>query len=156
MPPTSTPSSLSKNRELNGILLKTFLGSSEEQIQFDDQLSVAGDKQLKESSPGRVSSVNFPPGDMQIFIKMMDETVITIAVNPGDYIRNVKKKIYQLYHCPPDRQRLVFAGKRLEDDYSLNYYNIRNGATLHLVQRLRNVALKLYRDASGKGPDRFY
>lgn len=156
MPPTSTPSSLSKNRELNGILFKTFLGSSEEQIQFDDQLSVAGDKQLKESSPGRVSSVNFPPGDMQIFIKMMDETVITIAVNPRDYIRNVKKKIYQLHQCPPDRQRLVFAGKRLEDDYSLNYYNIRNGSTVHLVQRLRNDALKLYRDASGKGPDRFY
>lgn len=139
MPPTSTSSSLSKNRELNGILFKTFLGSSEEQIQFDDQLIVAGDKQLKEGSPGRVSSVNFPPGDMRIFIKMMDETVITIAVNRGDYIRNVKKKIYQLYQCPPDRQRLVFAGKRLEDDYSLNYCNIRNGSTVHLVQRLRRL-----------------
>lgn len=156
MPPTSTPSSLSKNRELNGILLKSFLGTSEEQIQFDDHLSVAGDKQLKEGSPRRVSSVNFPPGNMRIFIKMMDETVIPIAVNPRDYIRNMKKKIYQLYQCPPDRQRLVFAGRRLEDDYSLNYYNIRNGSTVYLVQRLRNAALKLYRDANGKGHDRFY
>ena len=68
---------------------------------------------------------------------MMDGAVITIAVNPNNYVRNVKKDIHQLYQYPPNRQRLVFNGRRLEDHCRLSDYNIRNGTTLHLVQRLR-------------------
>ena len=60
-----------------------------------------------------------------------------MVVNPSDNIRTVKAGIHQLCLCPPDSQRLVFAGKRLEDDHSLSDYNIQNGSTLHLVQRLR-------------------
>lgn len=73
--------------------------------------------------------------DMQILIKTMDHSVISIAVNPSDSIRNVKKKIHK--ECPPDKLRLVFAGKKLEDDRTLNHYNVQNESILHLVQRLR-------------------
>ena len=74
---------------------------------------------------------------MQIFVKMMDGRMITMVANPSDYIRTVKAGIHQLCLCPPDSQRLVFAGKRLEDDQRLSDYNIQSGSTLHLVQRLR-------------------
>ena len=63
--------------------------------------------------------------------------MITIPVNSSDSIRNVKRNIHQSYQYPPDRQRLVFNGKRLEDDCSLSDYNIQNGSILHLVLRLR-------------------
>ena len=92
---------------------------------------------MSESSSALESSFNAPPSDMQIFVKMMDGRMMTIIVNPSDYIRTVKAVIHQLCLCPPDSQRLVFAGKRLEDDHSLSDYNIQSGSTLHLVQRLR-------------------
>lgn len=85
----------------------------------------------------------------------MDDTTTSIAVNPSDFIRNVKKKIQQ--ECPPDRLRLVFEGKKLEDDLTLNHYNVQNGSTLHLVQRLRRVqgvARNLHRDVNGNDAER--
>ena len=100
-------------------------------------------------------SHSFFSDDMQILIKMMDDTTTSIAVNPSDSIRKVKKKIQQ--ECPPDRLRLVFAGKKLEDDRTLNHYNIQNESTLHLVQRLRRVrgvAWNLHRDANGNDAER--
>lgn len=70
-------------------------------------------------------------------INVMDERMIEIIVNSSDSIRNVKRNIHQSCQYPPDRQRLVFNGKRLEDDCSLSDYNIQNGSILHLVLRLR-------------------
>ena len=98
------------------------------------------------------SIYSFYPDEIQILIKMMDDTLATIAVNPSDSISNVKKKIHRLCKCPSDQLRLVFAGKKLEDDLTLNHYNVQNKSTLHLVQRLprvRDVARNLRRDANG-------
>ena len=114
-------------------------------IEIARQLQNYRRNQNKRNINTNVNKIQRIPNDrMKIFIKMIDGRQLTLYVQPTDRIEDVKEMIQEEEGIPPCEQRLIFAGKQLEDGNTLQDYGIQRDSTLHMVIRLKGGKPVIY------------
>ncbi|CAJ1960937.1 unnamed protein product [Cylindrotheca closterium] len=89
-------------------------------------------------------------GGMQLFVKTLTGKTVSIEVEEGESIEDVKAKISEKEGIPPEQQRLIFGGQQLQDSKTLDDYDVGDDATLHLVLRLRGGMQLFVKTLTGK------
>ena len=87
---------------------------------------------------------------MKIFVTTLSGRSVTMEVDAKDSIANVKAKVHDKEGVPPEDQRLLYCGRQLEDEYTIDDYQIENNSTLHLVMRLRGGMCIFVKTLNGK------
>ena len=70
---------------------------------------------------------------MQIFVKTLTGRTINVEVEKTDSIQRVKERIHDKEGVPVGQQKLIFAGRQLEDDHTISDYHIQKESTVHLI-----------------------
>jgi len=110
----------------------------EEDIELYYSIQVSRAPTLDESSTALVQSTtpNLSAIHIHIFIKHSLGEDLALPVSPFDLVNTVKDKIQEREGIPQRLQRLIFAGKQLQDGVTLAEYNVQRDNTLYLVWNL--------------------
>lgn len=74
---------------------------------------------------------------IKLFIKTLTGKTFEINICKNYTIHGIKRAIFDIEGIPTDQQRLAFAGKQLEDEFTVSNYNIVNESVMYLILRLR-------------------
>lgn len=74
---------------------------------------------------------------MQLLVKTLAGKTITVDVEKSDTVETLKQRISEKEGIPVDQQRLIYSGKQVDSERTLEDYGVEAGATMHLVLRLR-------------------
>jgi ubiquitin len=105
---------------------------------------VQAEEELKHNSMKKIGySPNRAPSEIELYVKTLTGKTITIYVDPSETIGHLKNLIQDKQGSPPDQQRLIYDTIQLEDDRTLNDYNIQNESTIYMVLRLRGGGMSI-------------
>ncbi|OEU12432.1 ubiquitin-domain-containing protein [Fragilariopsis cylindrus CCMP1102] len=105
---------------------------------------------INNNAGGRFSVLGVPRGGMQLFVKTLTGKTVSIEVEEGESIEDVKAKIAEKEGIPVEQQRLIFGGQQLQDSKTIDDYDMGDDATLHLVLRLRGGMQLFVKTLTGK------